>query len=167
MITMLWNLLSNTGVNSIITLVSIVISLIALWVACSVKRKAKEYVFRVQKFEFVAIVSELSQLNADFSYQIARTKISQWNKGGAQNERLARLGEIITKMNRYFPLVDKEQQVILKNLLGSLKSDIQKLKGAPVESDFSRFQNAFDTIDQILNASASKIRVDVTKIMLK
>lgn len=158
-ILMLWDMLSLTGVNSLLTLLSILISLFAAYYAYRTKNLVNKYNRGLQCYEFLALSRDFKDLNKQTSQSISEKNASNWNRAGKNAKILEMALDLTIELNQHYCLIQQEKRVgELEELVENVRKIVRILKGNTTYDNLTKFSSYIDSIDRILAEESIAIR---------
>lgn len=155
--------LSPTEVNTIVTCVSIGFSIwaaiAATVAACSIRTTYK----KIKKAEFVLLTAKIEEVCAVIISEVNRyeKKSTEWNKGGKNDEKLNELSNLITRLNKYYPVLLEDESNKIKNDVKAIQESMGNIHFYATCDDLSNFRNRVNLLDQHLQEIADKYQISL------
>lgn len=157
MIKAVWNFVSNTGVNSVLTFASIVLAIIALSTAKSAKKKLEEYSRNLKTNDFLRYVENFCKLNNSYSVSVMKIKDhpQDWNKAGEGTKIMNGISDAVNGINKFYETISIPEDV--KNEYKELDKKLSEIitQTPPTMTQLNDIRIQISKIDKKLNKIAA------------
>lgn len=148
--------INATGMNTIVTLVSIGCVLLSVFFTYRTSRIKKQVYKKIDAFDLVTFSREFHSIYIDFSNKI-RTPES--NKGGYHNKLIERLNASLREFNVYENKVPEEYRKAIKSNINMVLENTGKLWDATADSFLiNSIKSRLDDIDRKLIEITDKMQ---------
>ncbi len=157
---MLWNFVSSTGVNSIITLISTGMAVYAIITARLAISEIEMYNTNLKKADFLKYVKEFHDVFNEYNKDVfkLRGKMEDWDKAGRGNRIINEIVTLRNGVNEYYNTIPLPEN--LKNEFLKLDGIVDKqMKEQPSFDRLVEINAQLKVIDQALSDVADSMKV--------